>query len=73
MIVARPARMVDVEHRLMEKVKPHRLLMDLMLPGTNGIEFMQEILETIDVPVTFLSAYGQDDVVARAFDMGVAD
>ncbi len=34
---------------------------------------MQEILETADVPVIFLSAYGQDDVVARAFDMGAAD
>ena len=34
------------------------MLMDLMPPATNGIEFMQEVLETIDVPVTFLSAYG---------------
>ena len=57
----------------MEEVKPHLVLMDLMLPGTNGIELMQEILETADVPVIFLSAYGQDDIVAKAFDMGAAD
>ncbi len=59
--------------RLMEEEKPHLVLMNLMLPGTNGIDLMQEILETADVPVIFLSAYGQDDVVARAFDMGAAD
>ena len=59
--------------RLVVEVKPHLVLMDLMLPGTNGIELMQEILETADVPVIFLSAYGQDDIVAKAFDMGAAD
>ncbi len=59
--------------RLLEKEKPHLVLMDLMLPGTNGIELMREILETADVPVIFLSAYVQDDVVARALDMGAAD
>ena len=59
--------------RLVEEVKPHLVLMDLMLPGTNGIELMQKILEAADVPVIFLSAYGQDDIVAKAFDMGAAD
>ena len=49
------------------------MLLDLMLPGTNGIDLMQAILEVADVPVIFLSAYGQDDVVARAFDMGADD
>jgi two-component system KDP operon response regulator KdpE len=34
---------------------------------------MQGILERADVPVIFLSAYGQDDVVARAFDLGADD
>ena len=31
------------------------------------------VRETADVPVIFLSAYGQDQVIARAFDMGAAD
>ena len=34
---------------------------------------MKDIAETRDVPVIFLSAYGQDKLVARAFDMGAAD
>ena len=58
---------------LMEEERPSLVLLDLMLPGTNGIDLMQGIVEKADVPVIFLSAYGQEDVVARAFDMGAAD
>ena len=45
----------------------------MMLPGTDGIELMKDILETAEVPVIFLSAYGQDQLVARALDMGAVD
>ena len=59
--------------RLVEEYKPHLVLLDLVLPGTDGIDLMKDIAETRDVPVIFLSAYGQDKLVARAFDMGAAD
>ena len=59
--------------RLMAAHKPHLALLDLLLPGTDGIELMHEVHRTADVPVIFLSVYGQDDTVARAFDMGAAD
>ena len=56
--------------RLLEAEKPHLVLLDLMLPGTDGIELMKGIFDIADVPVIFLSVYGQDDVIARAFDTG---
>ena len=59
--------------RLMAEAKPHLVLLDLMLPGSDGIDLMRGILETADVPVIFLSVYGQEEVVARALDMGAAD
>ena len=59
--------------RLVEEYKPHLVLLDLVLPGTDGIDLMKDIAEMTDVPVIFLSAYGQDRLVARAFDMGAAD
>ena len=34
---------------------------------------MQDILEIADVPVIFLSAYGRDELIVRAFDMGAVD
>ena len=60
-------------NRLIEQTEPHLVLLDLMLPGTDGIMLMNVIHDEAKVPVIFLSAYGQDQVVARAFEMGAAD
>ena len=59
--------------RLVGEEKPDLVLLDLMLPGTDGIELMKDILGASDVPVIFLSAYGRDELIARAFDMGAVD
>ncbi len=59
--------------RLMAEHRPHLALLDLALPGSDGIELMNEVHRMADVPVIFLSEYGQGDTVARAFDMGAAD
>ena len=52
----------------MEEDKPH-----LVLLGSNGIDLMRGIQEKADVPVIFLSMYGEDETIARAFDMGADD
>ena len=57
----------------MEANDPHLVLLDLMLPGTDGIELMGNILDMADVPVIFLSAYGQEETIARAFEKGADD
>ena len=59
--------------RLMAEEAPRLVLLDLMLPGSDGMALMKEIREVSDVPVIFLSVNGQEEVVARAFDMGAAD
>ena len=59
--------------RLAEAERPRPALLDLMLPGSDGIELMTQILEIVDVPVIFLSAYGRDEIVARAIDSGAVD
>ncbi len=59
--------------RLAEEERPELVLLDLVLPGTDGIELMRGILQKTDVPVIFLSAYGRDELIARAFEMGAVD
>jgi signal transduction histidine kinase/DNA-binding response OmpR family regulator len=59
--------------RLVEDQRPNLVLLDLVLPDSDGMDLMKDILEIADVPVIFLSAYGQDGVIARAFDLGAAD
>ena len=59
--------------RLMAEETPRLVLLDMMLPASDGMELMKDIREVSDVPVIFLSVNGQEEVVARAFDMGAAD
>ena len=62
----------EVVH-LVEDERPELVLLDLMLPGRDGIELMKDVLDIADVPVIFLSAYGREEQIARAFDAGADD
>ena len=59
--------------RLFDSERPDLVVLDVMLPGIDGIELMQRMLIKADVPVIFLSAYGQDQIIAKAFDNGATD
>ena len=59
--------------RLLEESRPDLVLLDLMLPGSDGIDVMRAIQAKTDVPVIFLSAYGQQENIIRALDLGAAD
>ncbi len=58
---------------LIETKKPQLVLLDLMLPGRDGIELMEQVPEMADLPVIFISAYGRDETVAKALQKGAAD
>ncbi len=59
--------------RLVRTKRPQLVLLDLVLPGTDGIEFMRSIPEMADLPVIFISAYGRDETVVRALEAGADD
>ena len=63
----------DEVESLIELEKPHLVLLDMILPGTDGIELMKRILEITDVPVIFLAGQGGDQIVAQAFEAGADD
>ena len=58
---------------LLGENRPDLVLLDLMLPGVDTIDMMRDIAGITDAPVIFISAYGQDEVIARAFESGAAD
>ena len=53
--------------------KPALVLLDLMLPGTDGIELMERTPELADLPVIFISGYRREETIVRALDSGAAD
>ena len=58
---------------LLEQHRPSLVLLDLVLPGTDGIDVMIDVIANPDLPVIFLSAYAHEEAIARAFDAGAAD
>ena len=59
--------------RIIGTESPSLVLLDLMLPGTDGIALMESVPELADLPVVFISGYGRDETVARALKAGAAD
>ncbi|MDE0650681.1 MAG: response regulator transcription factor, partial [Gammaproteobacteria bacterium] len=58
---------------LIRAERPRLVLLDLILPGTDGIELMEQLPELADLPVIFISVYGRDETIARALAGGAAD
>ena len=59
--------------QLLKTHRPQLVLLDLLMPGIDGIELMEQIPELGDLPVIFISGYGRDETIARALEAGAAD
>jgi DNA-binding response OmpR family regulator len=58
---------------LVESRDPDLVVLDLILPGTTGLELLQRIREFSGVPVIFLTASGEADNATLALRMGADD
>jgi response regulator NasT len=53
-----------------EKSSPELALLDVRMPGMNGIDLGRMLRDGAGVPFMYLSAYGQADIVAQAAEHG---
>jgi response regulator NasT len=51
--------------------EPELAILDVKMPKLDGIEAARRILEERPVPIVILTAYGQQELVARAVEAGV--
>ena len=58
---------------ILEASKPSLVLLDLLLPGTDGVESLAQIPELGDLPVILISGYGRDERIAAALEAGASD
>jgi len=57
--------------KLVPEVQPDVVLMDIEMPGMDGIEATRELMEASPVPVVVLTSHESRHVVQRATDAGV--
>jgi AmiR/NasT family two-component response regulator len=51
--------------------QPDVAVLDVKMPRLDGIEAARRILDERPIPIVMLTAYGQDELVARAIEAGV--
>ena len=51
--------------------QPDVAVLDVKMPKLDGIEAARRILDERPIPIVMLTAYGQDDLVQRAAEVGV--
>lgn len=56
--------------RLAEERRPDLALLDMRMPGMSGLEVAAQFRQTHGTPFLFLSAYGDEDVVDQAAQLG---
>jgi AmiR/NasT family two-component response regulator len=56
---------------LARKEQPDLAILDVKMPELDGIEAAKRILEERPIPIVILTAYGQQELIARAVDAGV--
>jgi len=63
----------DAALRAIEQHSPDLILLDIMLPGSDGFQLCQEIRRFSDVPIVMLTARGGEVDKVRGLEMGADD
>ena len=59
--------------RVAEEQRPDIVVLDLMMPGMNGLDVMNALRARSDVPVLLLTAKGDDQDKAQGLELGADD
>ena len=56
--------------QLLQDERPDLVLLNLVLPGTDGLDLMARIPDVFQVPVIVLSGRGRGHDITKAFELG---
>jgi AmiR/NasT family two-component response regulator len=57
--------------QLADRMRPDAVVMDIKMPGMDGVDAAREIAARQPCPIVLLTAYDEPDLVARAAEAGV--
>ena len=66
----------DSAENALEKIKIIKfdlIILDIMMPGKNGLEFIQENKKKLDTPIILLTAKGQANERVEGLELGADD
>ena len=72
----RRRRARDAVHRDCRRRVPDLLLLDVIMPGTDGVQLLQELKADTrwrDIPVLMVSSLSPDEMTEKTFGLGAAD
>ena len=58
---------------LIRQFKPDIIILDLLLPGIDGLSVCREVRSFSNIPILVLSAVNRPGIVAQALDVGADD
>ena len=70
-VVAEAPRRRGGGRRSPARVEPELALLDVKMPKLDGIDAARRILEERPIPIVMVTAYGEQELVARAVEAGV--
>ena len=59
--------------QLLKKKRPDLIILDIMLPDGNGLDFIKEVKQYTDIPVLLLTSLNEPDDVVRGLNLGGDD
>ncbi|MET0240030.1 MAG: response regulator transcription factor [Sphingobium sp.] len=71
--LVRPAATAPQMWTALEGGPADLIVLDIMLPGTSGIDLCRQIRRTSDVPIIFISARGSDEDRVLGLELGADD
>ncbi|NOX19261.1 MAG: response regulator transcription factor [Chlorobi bacterium] len=72
-IIAGEAGDAETTLKMVKEVKPEIIVLDINLPGKNGIEIAKEIKDfDKEIKIIFLTMYNEEDLFNAAFDAGAS-
>ncbi|OGC45330.1 hypothetical protein A2V49_03145 [candidate division WWE3 bacterium RBG_19FT_COMBO_34_6] len=66
----------DIAVSRIREEKPNLILLDIILPGINGLDILKELKEaeeTSDIAVIMLTNFGTDENISKAVELGADD